>query len=245
MTRRGVLALSATGVASFPLVACARRFPTYRYRMTVEVETPQGLRSGSSVIEVSTSGGGPTSGLLPWTEVNSDVRGEAVAVDVARGRTLFALLKSASGDIDAAMSYAGASLPPSIWRASESAFAENLAELVSRRDVGVLPIPAHGDEIPKSGVPSKPFPLLVTFRDVRDPKSVERVDPANLAATFGRGVALRRITVEITDASVTKQIEKRLGWLERSAYGGLDLTSERTGAPTFAQQLGFLDFRRK
>ena len=53
----------------------------------------------------------------------------------------------------------------------------------------------------------------MTFRDIRDPKSVERVDPAALDKSFGAGVTLRRITVAVTNDPVTTGIEKRLGWL--------------------------------
>jgi hypothetical protein len=59
------------------------------------------------------------------------------------------------------------------------------------------------------------LPLLVTFDDVTDPKSVKLVDPANLAGTFGSGFALKSITVEITDETVTEgKVESVLGWLK-------------------------------
>ena len=63
--------------------------PAYRYRLTVEVETPEGLRIGSSVIEVETS-----ESSFPHSTVNHRVRGEAVAVNLPSGKTLFALLRS-------------------------------------------------------------------------------------------------------------------------------------------------------
>jgi hypothetical protein len=50
----------------------------------------------------------------------------------------------------------------------------------------------------------------VTFGDIKDPTSVARVDPDDLAASFGAGVKLKAITVEITDDAVTTGIEKRL-----------------------------------
>jgi hypothetical protein len=53
-------------------------------------------------------------------------------------------------------------------------------------------------------VPRDKYPLLVTFTDIADPKTVTKVDPDNLAATFGPGVALKRITLEITDEKVTE-----------------------------------------
>ena len=55
--------------------------------------------------------------------------------------------------------------------------------------------------------------MLVTFGDLSDPTSVEEIDPDDLAATFGEGVRLRRMTVQMTDDPVTSGIEQRLGWL--------------------------------
>lgn len=67
--------------------------PTYRYRLTVEVDTPEGLRTGSSVIEVTQRMVRP--GSDPASKaVRRRARGEAVAVDLPAGRTLFALLRS-------------------------------------------------------------------------------------------------------------------------------------------------------
>lgn len=62
-------------------------------------------------------------------------------------------------------------------------------------------------------IPHDRYPLLVTFTDITDPKTVQKVDPANLAAMFGPGVLLNRITLEITDEPVTEgKIESVLGW---------------------------------
>src|SRR3546814_7612883 len=56
-------------------------FRFYRYRLAVEVATPEGLRSGSSVIEVQATRGiglfGPEAG-----EISLAAHGEAVAVDL-------------------------------------------------------------------------------------------------------------------------------------------------------------------
>ena len=57
--------------------------------------------------------------------------------------------------------------------------------------------------------------MLVTFGDLDDPTSVSRVDPDDLAASFGEEVTLRRITVQMTDDRVTTGIEKRLPWLDQ------------------------------
>lgn len=66
----------------------------------------------------------------------------------------------------------------------------------------------------------------MTFGDVADPTTVARVDPDNLAASFGPGVTLRGMTLEITDDPVTGGVvDGVLGWLE--AIGGGMLDGER------------------
>jgi hypothetical protein len=75
----------------------------------------------------------------------------------------------------------------------------------------------------KTDIPRSHYPLLVAFMDINDPNSVREVDPDNLAATFGPGVSLKRITLEITDEPVTEgKIESVLGWWLAQAAGRLD-----------------------
>jgi len=57
------------------------------------------------------------------------------------------------------------------------------------------------------------YPLLVRFRDIADPASVEEIDPANLAANFGPGISLKLITITVTDDAVTSGIRNLLPWL--------------------------------
>ena len=61
---------------------------------------------------------------------------------------------------------------------------------------------------------SKLYPMLVTFSDINDPKSVKLVKPDDLASIFGPGYSLKSITLEITDEAVTEgKVEALLGWL--------------------------------
>jgi hypothetical protein len=57
------------------------------------------------------------------------------------------------------------------------------------------------------------LPMLVTFGDLKDPASVKRIDPDDLSASFGAGVKLKAITVQVTGENMTSGIEERLGWL--------------------------------
>ncbi|MGY8972388.1 MAG: hypothetical protein ACKVGV_01980 [Sphingomonadales bacterium] len=178
--------------------------PDYRYRLTVEVETPEGLKTGSSVIEVKQrlvrAGSSPAN-----MAVERRVRGEAVAVDLPGGRALFALLRS-DNNVDWA-SYVMQTLAP---HSESETFAQQLDNMLLLEGEIVLPrtFPPVGHLEERSA-----YPMLVTFGDLDDPTSVEEVDPDDLAATFGEDVSLKRITVQVTDDPVTSGIERRLGWL--------------------------------
>ena len=207
MARRGVIGL-LTGAATAMLTGCGMiGGESYRFRMTVEVETPEGLRTGSSVYEVTAQNHVE---LLPDMRGRSrDVRGEAVAVDLPGGRTLFALLKTMGQSGDDNLAYLSmATLDP----AYKNDWVESAARISSgdsiRSPAEVSPSRTYSDFSKGQN-----YPMLVTFTDIADPSSVKLVDPADLAASFGPGVKLKRITVEITDDPVTSGIEKRLGWL--------------------------------
>lgn len=89
-------------------------------------------------------------------------------------------------------------------------------------------------------MPLTSLPLLVRFRDLNDPLTVEKVDPLNLEASFGPGVKLTRATMEIVSAGlwpmsevgimskpITTEMERRLTWLRRlqSNIDGTSATS--------------------
>ena len=195
--RRTFLTSAGLALVALALGSCGYRREDFRYRMTVEVETPQGLRSGSSVIEVKLSNPGRGPYVLPQAGTTAKVRGEAVTVDLPGGKVLFALL-SKPGFHDGAVQFPFDGLKPKPYH-GEYAPIRQAEELKGIRGIGELPKEA--------------FPMLVTFDDLSDPATAREVDPDDLAASFGEGVKLRRITVEMTSESVTTGIEKRLRWL--------------------------------
>ncbi|MEO5707982.1 MAG: hypothetical protein ABIT10_02645 [Alteraurantiacibacter sp.] len=207
MDRRSLLVSTAVALAVLTLPGCAEADdgpPDYRYRLTVEVDTPEGVRTGSSVIAVEQRLVGPGSNPA-GTGVERHIQGEAVAVDLPGGRTLFALLRSEE-DVDWA-SRVFVLLAP---RISGETFAEELDNVLLVQGENVLPRTWP----PVGHLPERPaYPMLVTFADLSDPTSVARVDPDDLAASFGEGVTLRRITMQLTSDPVTTGIEQRLVWL--------------------------------
>ncbi len=181
------------------LTGCGVKQETFRYRLTVEVETPDGLRSGSSVIEVVVRETGDDGLTLPEARgIRARLRGEVVAVELPDSRVLFALLRS-QNNVDAAKWWPYAAVDTRQFEGEYSGIRRT--RLMKEQQAG-------GD------LPFDNRPMLVTFADLDDPTSVARVDPDDLAASFGEGVTLRRITVQLTDDPVTSGIEERLGWLK-------------------------------
>ena len=207
MRRRGFVGLILAGsLLGLPSCSLADDAPDYRYRLTVEVDTPEGLRTGSSVIEVEQRlvrpGSDPSA-----RAVRRSIRGEAVAVDLPDGRVLFALLRS-KDNVD----WAGYILP---WLAPDRSgrtFEEKLGAPLSLKGEVAVPrrFPRRAGSILHE---NEAWPMLVTFGDLADPTSVSEVDPDDMAASFGEGYAINRITVQLTDEPVTTGIEERLGWL--------------------------------
>jgi hypothetical protein len=169
----------------------------YRYKITVEVDTPQGLKSGFAVREIIYTK--QVIKLPGMAGTASSQRGEAVAVDLPNGQVLFGLL-STDG-----------------YQTLQAAFGDDSPETLDAAQSDRRVVELH----PKPGsIPAQSgYPMLVTFTDIADPASVKLADPADLAASYGPGVQLKRITVEITDDPVTSGIEKRLGWLTKSLKG--------------------------
>ena len=166
---------------------------TWHQKMTLEVEAEGQLYTGSSVVKVRVKESEPLTKQLGYP-LQFGAKGEAAYVELPDRRYLFALLGGGppdSGPETNALNIFKEQLPK-----------DNPERLV------VLSKSHLKTEIPHSHLP-----LLVTFMDLTDPTTVKVVDPDNLAATFGEGVSLKRLTLEITDEPVTEgKIEQVLGW---------------------------------
>lgn len=163
---------------------------SWHQKMVVEVEIPEGTVSGSSVIAVHKHKRSGAFVLPAARGVFTDIEGEAVVVEVAPGKYLFALLKGAGS-------------------LARETFGVNNQPIEQIYDA--LRSATGPKEVPRT----RHYPLLVTFEDIDNPASVEKVDPDDLAGSFGPGVSLKRITLVITDEQVTRgKVENVLGWLE-------------------------------
>ncbi|HWG05086.1 MAG TPA: hypothetical protein VG271_08735, partial [Beijerinckiaceae bacterium] len=207
MIARRTFCLSAVSITTAGLAGCAEYF-FFRMKMTADVEVDQVVRTGSSTIEFKATS--PPSWLEEMWNVQSRARGEAAVVDLGERGLLFVTLSGQNLSIDS-ISYFD-ELPWSVfWRTSQApdkvGGARNVGSFSDRTRLiasSQTRIELNRDEIP----------LLVHFRNVNDPTSVEIVDPTNLAASFGSGTSLLRVTLEITRDPVSRGIGNVLPWLD-------------------------------
>lgn len=210
----------------------------FAYRISLTVETPAGLRQGSSVIRFFF-------GLsFGWSSRGISSKGEATFIDLGEGKNVVALLaQGPRGD------------------------AGNLQTLVSQVFFGLSPqgylkrAPIEVAELPvgtRVALVGETIPTLVTFRNPNDRASAKVVAPTGFAASFGQGYELRSADLEIVSAgiwpfnllpvpwpkslfgeSVIRQIESRLPFLVTDRE---QLWTQRTppNAPYITQLRQFL-----
>lgn len=202
---------------------------SYRYRLTVEVDTPDGVRSGSSVIQVR---GIKYPRFIGTQDTTWFVSGEAVFVDLGNGKNLIAVLADGPS---------GAELNNPRWVIAHQdypkwiallAFADlskgrrpqiplesDMSNLRGRSDL--LELQKFSDRNLDVGPSSRwrnLLPAFVTFSDLTDKHSVRLVYPDSFDAVFGPGYKLRSITIEMTRDAVTRVIRQILPWLPHPTY---------------------------
>jgi hypothetical protein len=184
------------------LTGCWTKTESYRYKLTLAVNTPAGVMKASSVVEVLFWGI-----VIPDRGVTHQLRGEALYLDLGAGRRpLIALItKQLHPKIGKEVTWSrdGGPNGPLIARIYDDVLPENLLEQAAAisRMRGVR-------EIAPSDLPD-----LVTFADINDPRSVIEVDPNDLQAALGPDVSWNKITLEITDAPITTGLKAKLPWL--------------------------------
>ena len=220
--KHAVIKFLALG-AALSVAGCGKT-ETARYKLTVEVYTPQGIKRGYAVRELIRRTPSGTFLSVGQDRGSTKLRGEAVAVDLPGGKTVFALLTGADGDVD---------YP---------------TQILYRSGLWGRPIGSAVELWPTapetSGLKNtNPLPMLITFGDLKDPKSVERVEPDDLAASFGPGMTLKRVIVAVTSDAVTVGIEKRLGWLK--SYYNRQLDGHRyNDSQNFSNSLNVLSLQQ-
>lgn len=178
---------------------------TWRYRMTVTVETPEGDKTAHAVWQVSAD-----SNWAPLPEqapMSFEVKGEAVVVDLGQRGVVFALLRGQTlgSDYSKYVLFKAIPSPPPSSQIAK-------------------PLDADVTFIGSRPLPPSLYPMFVRFRDMNDPKTVENlmsqercpdtsgypvkycITEDRFAEAFGDGVKLKSVTLDLTNEPVTSGI---------------------------------------
>ena len=188
-------------------------FSFWSYKLTLVVETPEGIKTGSAVRWVYSS---LKPKILPEERAfHTGVKGEAVVVDLGERGVLFALLKGKDS--------------------SDYGYNIIYREFPTETGIGVRRKILHYTFLKdKKELAFDKIPMLVRFRDINDPKTVEQVDPNDLEKSFGKGVRLVSATLEMTDEDMTSGVVERY----------LPKFDEKTGYLQWFRSLPYGDSRR-
>jgi hypothetical protein len=175
--------------------------PAHKYRLTVEVETPQGPRSASGVLAVHPDRSYTRRG-------QTRTLGDAVFVELGQGKNLVALLAHVDNNLVLDdMNYVA-------LRAYAEASGKRVPFSGMSRLTGIVPV--------KGAL----IPVLVSFTDPATPGSAKVVLPDDAEAVLGKGYRLQGLTAEVVPngywpldfggvlgAPVTRGIQAKLPWL--------------------------------
>jgi hypothetical protein len=195
--------------------------PGHKYRLSVSVDTPDGVKSTSGVFAVFPYRGYSVSG-------DTYTRGDALFVDLGGGKNLVALMMH--GDKGAEIN------------------GMNYVALRAYRAAGSNVSFANLNKVTGSAaVTGDLIPVMVTFANVSDPRTARAVSPDDLAATFGAGYRLQDVSVAmvkngfwpldvggVLGEPVTRGVEAKLPWwdgTEASAAAALQAAGLTTRAP--------------
>jgi hypothetical protein len=182
---------------------------TFRYKLTAEVMTPDGMKTGSSVIEVSYSNFASLSGV---PNLILSVVGEANFVDLGNGKNLFFLLTNRAS---------GRNLIEDFEQPKGALDALKLPlkaldlhwHIGNQRDL-VAQLPAARSK-GRVYVPFENLPTLIAFKNLSNAESVVVLQPDELSKIYGIAYQLKNVTLEITDDYPQGKIEIILPWLNR------------------------------
>ncbi len=202
--KSGILFVSVFCLA-LALSACGGPSASYRYKLTVSLNTPDGVKTGSNVVQVDYN-----KVSFPMSGEAHAVYGQALYLDTG-GKPLVVLLSRAT--------FSG----PNHWMSVDPVAV--IARLCLGQEYGVF---SFIESVKQFGRCHAAYPLefddmpdMVTFEDPKDPNTGRPVDPRNPAGALGPGVSVRSITIQVTDEPITKEVDEHLPWV-RNWWGRID-----------------------
>ncbi|MGA2491464.1 MAG: hypothetical protein ABSF67_00785 [Roseiarcus sp.] len=194
--------IAAVLCLALALAGCGRS-ASYRYKLTLSVDTPEGVKTGFNVVEIDY-----WAVTFPAQGEPHKTRGQGIYLDLGPGRRpLIALLTRIRRANDSWPIFLG-------WGLDDPMEVIYKACLGKSAVYSFIDVAQQFDQCQRPlAITPADLPDLVTFADVDDPKSIMLVDPNDLRATLGPGVSWKSITIETTGDRPTKGIDEHLSWV--------------------------------
>lgn len=204
MMARRTFGSVVAGAMTALIVGCGRRSSRkLRYKITLEVETSNGVKTGASVLETDMDSKGFTSGQSPYVDLGEGQFAFALLSDPFSKRVMYQIVLDVLKYPD---------LKPQALDQTRNLYDQ------------------AKDHQSFAALRREDYPMLVTFGDINNPKTVREWDPS----------AVKRITFQVVDQDepLTVGIEEQFKW---AVDGDHTLSGDRygkvSGAKMLAEQL--------
>ena len=217
---RAITHAASVILVSLALAGCARRpDASYRYKLTIAVETPEGIKTGSNVVELDY--------YKSWSGEPHRTYGQALALDLGASGMLVALLTQGRGQ-----AWGDDDPKGIVFKNCDGGTRIGLSSIdVVRRIAACKAVyPVAVSDLPD----------ILFFKDAKDPGSAAVVDPQNLDTVLGPGIVIRSATIQLTDEALTRGVDDHLPWV-RSWRGKIDSPLLHTPEHIF-NSVGRFDF---
>ena len=181
------------------IYACSPKYRySYRFKMIVEIDTPEGIVSGSNVIQVRVAG--PIRSMTVIDSRRNRITAEALPIQLA-GKTLFVSLwggrrKYRNGTSVDYINY----VMEIAFSSYDKIFIDDYYQVNPDKTSFVLS--------------ENNYPAFFVFSDFTDPATNRLVFADEFETIFGAGYQLKTIAVQLTDEPVVShKIEKILPWI--------------------------------
>ena len=189
-----------------------------RYRLTINIQTPEGIKTGSTVQEVFYP---PADTENIYNPYNQGIpRGEAAYIDLGERGVIFAIMPDPPNAKNKFFGLIQTVFPtvPTVY--DQSRYQEILQHY---NDLGGV----------KDEVPPELYPMFVYFKDINDLKTFElvykrkegsrrdmrEVEVDRLEEIFGKGVKIKNMILEMTDDPLEWKLDDKLKWIEVTEEG--------------------------
>jgi hypothetical protein len=210
-------------------------YPTiyYRFKLTVEVETPDGIKSSSVVNEEAYTFSYFGKEFMP-SQGGGLTRAEALFIDLGSGKNLTVTLH-----VDPKRQY-------------DSLHSLDMAAIGQGFCHDCLGDAAQFRRALSTGSQRGPFlvdisklPNLITLVDVNNYKTMQHVTPTEVDVVLGAGYEIKSARFEIVDEPLAERIEKQLPWLANHAKDRGSFDGSQAAGPNSAifSTVGYFSFK--